>query len=104
LARSGVTPNAISAASMVTALFGAMAFIAAGRSWLPPWMGWVAAAICVQLHWVCNLLDGIVAIEGGWRSPNALAWALWVTAAGLFLTALSRLRRLARSMQQASMP
>lgn len=33
------------------------------------WPWWLAGAACVQLRLLCNLLDGMVAIEGGKRSP-----------------------------------
>ena len=32
------------------------------------WLAWLLAAVCVQLRLVCNLLDGMVAIEGGKKS------------------------------------
>ena len=32
------------------------------------WLAWLAAAACVQLRLICNLLDGMVAIEGGRKS------------------------------------
>ena len=32
------------------------------------WLAWLVAAACVQLRLVCNLLDGMVAIEGGRKS------------------------------------
>lgn len=60
LARSSVTPNQISLLSVVFAVIGG-ALIAWGTS-VPAWLG---AAVCVQLRLVCNLLDGMVAIEGG---------------------------------------
>jgi len=74
LARAGATPNGISAASLVMATLGALAFIAAGRGWITSWSGWIAAAACIQLRLVCNLLDGMVAIEGGKRSPTGGIW------------------------------
>ncbi|TDR46633.1 phosphatidylglycerophosphate synthase [Tahibacter aquaticus] len=59
LARSGVTPNAISVASIVFAAAGAAALL-----WLPsPWGAW-ACALGIQLRLLCNLFDGMVAIEG----------------------------------------
>ncbi|MFD1703675.1 CDP-alcohol phosphatidyltransferase family protein [Methylopila henanensis] len=63
LAASSVTPNQISVASVVFAGFGA-ALIALGATPL----AWLAAAVCVQLRLVCNLLDGMVAVEGGKKS------------------------------------
>lgn len=74
LARSGVTPNAISALSIGFALFGSAAFVAAGFGWLPAWLGWVLGAVCVQLRLLCNLMDGMVAIEGGKKSPTGGIW------------------------------
>ena len=56
------------------AALGAFAFIAAGRGWVVPWIGWLAAAVCIQLRLICNLLDGMVAIEGGKRSPTGGVW------------------------------
>lgn len=64
LARSAITPNQISVASI--------AFAAAGAALLLAWPtppGLVLCALCVQLRLLCNLLDGMVAIEGGKSSP-----------------------------------
>ena len=33
--------------------------------WGTGWLGFIATAACVQLRLLCNLLDGMVAIEGG---------------------------------------
>lgn len=61
-----VTPNQISVLSIVFAAFGAWALVAAsGRPWLL-----LVAAVCVQLRLVCNLMDGLVAVEGGRHSPT----------------------------------
>jgi CDP-diacylglycerol--glycerol-3-phosphate 3-phosphatidyltransferase len=60
LARAGVTPNAISLASVAFAAIGGALMAFTGH-----WLGWLVAAACVQLRLVCNLLDGMVAIEGG---------------------------------------
>jgi phosphatidylglycerophosphate synthase len=59
LAASAVTPNQISLLSMVFAAIGGW-LIATG---VP--IAWLGAAVCVQLRLLCNLLDGMVAIEGG---------------------------------------
>ena len=64
LARSSVTPNQISVLSVVFALIGA-ALLLGG---LTP-LRLVACALCIQLRLVCNLLDGMVALEGGRASP-----------------------------------
>lgn len=60
LARSSVTPNQISVISIFFAAVGATML-----SWgVSPW-GLLLAAVCVQLRLLCNLLDGMVAVEGG---------------------------------------
>jgi phosphatidylglycerophosphate synthase len=64
LARSPVTPNQISVASIAFALAGAALLL-----WRPTPAGLVLCAVCVQLRLLCNLLDGMVAIEGGKSSP-----------------------------------
>ncbi|WCE02780.1 CDP-alcohol phosphatidyltransferase family protein [Pseudoxanthomonas sp. JBR18] len=60
LAASSITPNQISLLSIVFAAMGAamLAWVA-----IPP--GLLLAAVCIQLRLVCNLLDGMVAVEGG---------------------------------------
>jgi phosphatidylglycerophosphate synthase len=85
LARSAVTPNQISLVSIVFALAGAAALVGASPIML------VFAAICVQLRLLCNLLDGMVAIEGGKQSavgalynefPDRIADSLLLVALG----------------------
>ena len=63
LARLGVTPNAISVTSVLFATAGGLLI-----GFVDHWLAWLAAAVCVQLRLVCNLLDGMVAIEGGRKS------------------------------------
>ncbi|MEP9389080.1 CDP-alcohol phosphatidyltransferase family protein [Mesorhizobium sp. KR9-304] len=63
LARKGVSPNAISVTSMLFAALGGLLIFEGGH-----WLAWLAAAACVQLRLACNLLDGMVAIEGGRKS------------------------------------
>ncbi len=65
LIRSGASPNAISVISMLFAAGGAALLV-----WLPNAMGLLATAACVQLRLLCNLLDGMVAIEGKRQSPT----------------------------------
>lgn len=67
LARRGVTPNAISVASVVFAMGGAGAMV--GAAWAdPPFatrLMLLAAAVMVQGRLACNLLDGMVADRVG---------------------------------------
>jgi phosphatidylglycerophosphate synthase len=64
LIRAGVSANAISVVSIVFAAAGAALLI-----WFPTAAGLIAVALCVQLRLLCNLLDGMVAIEGNRQSP-----------------------------------
>lgn len=71
LADAGVTPNAISTSSIA---FGFAAGAAlATTAYVEPgaWrhLAWLAAAACVQLRLIANLLDGLVAVEGGRGTP-----------------------------------
>jgi phosphatidylglycerophosphate synthase len=64
LARTPVTPNQISVASVGFAAAGAWALLMARAPW-----ALLGCAACVQLRLLCNLLDGMVAVEGGKGSP-----------------------------------
>jgi phosphatidylglycerophosphate synthase len=60
LTATRVTPNQISVLSVVWAALGGALIL-----WSPGRLAFIAAAACVQLRLLCNLLDGMVAIEGG---------------------------------------
>jgi phosphatidylglycerophosphate synthase len=86
LARTSVTPNQISATSAVFAAAGA-----ALLAFKPDAVGLIGCAIAVQARLVCNLLDGMVAIEGGKKSavgalynefPDRIADSLLIVALG----------------------
>jgi phosphatidylglycerophosphate synthase len=65
----GVAPNAISVASLVFAIFAALALAQSGAATGPLRVVLLlAAAALIQLRLLCNLLDGMVAIEGGRRT------------------------------------
>jgi phosphatidylglycerophosphate synthase len=68
LTAAGVAPNAISIASTGFAAAGA-----AGLATAHP-AGLVLAAAMVQGRLLCNLMDGMVAIEGGRRSRDGAFW------------------------------
>ena len=67
----GVRPNAVSIAGVGFALASAAAFVVSGeltdysRAALL-----IAAAACIQLRLLCNLLDGMLAVEGGLKSAT----------------------------------
>jgi CDP-diacylglycerol--glycerol-3-phosphate 3-phosphatidyltransferase len=63
LARAGASPNAVSSASVVFAAAGA------GLLLWPSIVGLLACAACVQARLLCNLLDGMIAVEGGRKTP-----------------------------------
>jgi len=85
LARSSITPNQISTVSIAFAALGAWALVDTRP------LALVGAAICVQLRLLCNLIDGMVAIEGGKQSatgalynefPDRIADSLFLVALG----------------------
>jgi phosphatidylglycerophosphate synthase len=66
LGRIGVRPNAVSIASLACAFTALAAFLSV--PWLAPSarpIAFVAAAAAIQLRLLCNLLDGMLAVEGG---------------------------------------
>jgi len=93
----GITPNAISVYSMVFAALAMVFFLLApeldnrvGMS-----MAWVAAAFCIQGRLLCNMLDGLVAVECGKakvtgpifnEAPDRLADVLILVGAGYSTT------------------
>lgn len=70
LSRGSVTPDQISASGIVAAALAAAAFLAAPDH---P-VAWLSAAVLVQLRLVANLLDGMVAVEGGRGSALGPLW------------------------------
>ena len=93
LAARRVHPNAISVISVMFAVIAALAF----ATW--PLVGGsatllVIAAACIQLRLLCNMLDGMLAIEGGLKSrtgdiynelPDRIADVVILTGAGYAL-------------------
>jgi phosphatidylglycerophosphate synthase len=87
IAKSNITPNQISLLSMAPALAGAWMLVSMPASALML----VLVAVCVQLRLLCNMLDGMVAIEGGKQSsvgilyneiPDRIADSLFIVALG----------------------
>jgi phosphatidylglycerophosphate synthase len=71
LARAGIKPNQISVASIIFAIAGACAFCAAhDRTGATAAGMLVLGAIGIQLRLLCNMLDGLLAIEGGLKSKT----------------------------------
>ena len=93
LAGRGVTPNAVSIFSIFfAAAAGYALYRSRGAGDAPVWL--VLAAAGIQLRLLCNLLDGLLAVEGGLKSavgdvyndaPDRLADALILVGAGYAL-------------------
>ena len=93
LAESRVTPNRISQASVGFAALGFLLFWAASASGpILQFLCLILAAATVQARLVCNLIDGMVAIEGGkgakdgpfWNeAPDRVSDLFFLAAAGL---------------------
>jgi phosphatidylglycerophosphate synthase len=84
--RAGMSADGISILSLVFAAAGAAALLL-----IPRPGNLLAGAACVQLRLLCNLLDGMVAIEGGRKSrvgalynevPDRIADSLFLVALG----------------------
>jgi phosphatidylglycerophosphate synthase len=90
LVKYDVSPNFISVLSILPALIGAW-LLACPNSPPHAWNTLIAVAICVQLRLLCNMLDGMVAVEGGKQSnlgilyneiPDRVADSLFIIALG----------------------
>ena len=112
----GLRPNAVSLLSIVCAAIGGGSALWAAQA-ASAWPFWLLAATGVQLRLFCNLMDGMLAVEGGLKSatgelfneiPDRIADALilvpfgyaigtpwgialgWAAAAGAVMTAYIR--------------
>lgn len=70
LAAHNVSPNGISIAGIGLACAGAAAMLAGARGWIHPVAGFLIGAAGIQLRLLCNMLDGLVAVEGGRKSAT----------------------------------
>lgn len=90
LVKTDISPNQISVFSIVPAIAGAWLLMCpnalSDSSWLL-----VLVVVCIQLRLLCNMLDGMVAIEGGKQSkvgvlyneiPDRIADSLFIVALG----------------------
>ncbi|MCF6219729.1 MAG: CDP-alcohol phosphatidyltransferase family protein [Robiginitomaculum sp.] len=79
LARTGITPNQISVASMVFGVLAAGLFYLTAEQFGARSI-WVRAAllisaiIAIQFRLLCNLFDGMVAVEGGKGAKDGPFW------------------------------
>lgn len=72
LTARGVAPNRISQSSILLALLAGLCF-GLSDQWAPPAMMGLAA-VFIQLRLLANLLDGLVAVEGGRKTPDGAFW------------------------------
>lgn len=71
LVKKRVQPNTISVMSVVFAMVAGLAFIWAGKVGFGPRVGlFLLAAAGIQLRLLCNLFDGMVAVEGGFKTKS----------------------------------
>jgi phosphatidylglycerophosphate synthase len=64
LSLAGITPNQVSVASVILSIIGAFLLGFEARGGVSAWP-FILAAVCIQLRLLANLLDGLIAIEGG---------------------------------------
>ena len=70
LAARGVRPNTVSVASVLfAALAGLFLFLSPGENGVARVLPLLAAATCIQLRLLCNMLDGLIAVESIMGSP-----------------------------------
>ncbi len=67
--RIGLKPNLVSLASIVCAAAAGGAMLLASCQ-QPAWVFWLLAALGVQSRLFCNMMDGLLAVEGGLKSPT----------------------------------
>lgn len=92
LVRANITPNGISVFGVALSFVAFAILWSAARGWFPAWIGLLIAAACVQGRLLCNMMDGLVAVEGGRKSkggdlfneiPDRIEDALFLTGAGI---------------------
>lgn len=65
----GLRPNTVSMLSLLCAAVGGASAWLASQPGSSPWF-WLLAVTGVQLRLFCNLMDGLLAVEGGLRSAT----------------------------------
>jgi len=89
-AKFGVSPNQVSLFSVVCALAGSGLFLTEAFGPGSPWF-LIDAAICIQLRLLANMLDGLIAVEGGHQTklgelyneiPDRIADVFFLASAG----------------------
>jgi len=97
LTRHRVSPNQISILSVIFSIAFALCLYLA-RYQIAPWriLLLILASICIPMRLLCNMLDGMVAVEGGMKSksgdfynefPDRLSDLITLVSAGSFISA-----------------
>jgi phosphatidylglycerophosphate synthase len=72
LAVRNITPNQISQSSIVFAAVACLSFCLS--AWTAPFLFLVIAALAIQMRLIANLMDGLVAVEGGMGTRDGGFW------------------------------
>lgn len=71
LQRAGLRPNHISVASVLVSLVGCGCLaVSVHADDAARTLALVLAALCIPLRLLCNMFDGMLAVEGGLRTPT----------------------------------
>ncbi|MGZ8189680.1 MAG: CDP-alcohol phosphatidyltransferase family protein [Methylococcaceae bacterium] len=99
LSRRQISPNQISIASIVFAMLASICFLLLpGTGSTGKWLLPILAAVFIQCRLLCNLFDGMVAIEGGKKTnsgelfndmPDRISDALLLVSAGYAISIIS---------------
>jgi phosphatidylglycerophosphate synthase len=90
LVQLGVSANQVSVSSIAFALIGAVFLCLEAKGRSGPWL-FLGVAICIQLRLLANMLDGLIAVEGGRMTktgelyneiPDRIADVAFLAAAG----------------------
>ncbi|MCR9079531.1 MAG: CDP-alcohol phosphatidyltransferase family protein [Hyphomonadaceae bacterium] len=75
LGRMGVSPNQVSVASMVFgASAGTLFFLSPDLEPVSRTLALLGAVLSCQMRLLCNLFDGMIAVEGGKSTPDGPFW------------------------------
>ncbi|MFP5386265.1 MAG: CDP-alcohol phosphatidyltransferase family protein [Bacteriovoracia bacterium] len=72
IAEAGISPNMISFFSIIFAMLSLLAAVLGAREGVRLWP--VLAALFIQLRLICNLMDGMVAVEYNKKSKTGDLW------------------------------
>lgn len=71
ISRTPLSPNTISLVGILFALAGAGIYILVGHGELSVY-ALLGAAACIQMRLLCNMMDGLVAVEAGKSAPTGV--------------------------------